>query len=171
MAISSFKPGSAGGQNGLNPKHLKDITAEAIGEPAIKLVDMLVEFFNKIVLCGKVPEEVCRIFYGANLTALSKPDGGVRPIAVGFTLRRLASKILSYKLLGKSESLFQPNQVGVGTPKGAEAAVHAVRAYIKSPTSKSKVLLKIDFKRCLQLIEIFFARTLTVKIIATGIWR
>ena len=108
---------------------LKDITAESLGDPALKLVDTLVEFFNKIVLYGKVPEDVCPTFYGANLTALSKPDGGVRPIAVGFTLRRLVAKILSKKLLGKSESLFQPNQVGFGTPKGAEAAVHALRAY------------------------------------------
>ena len=152
-AIFSFRPGSAGGPDGLNPQHFKDITAEALGDPALKLVDALVEFFNKIVLCGNVPEEVCPIFYGANLTALSKPDGGVRPIAVGFTLRRLASKILSQKLLGKSESLFQPNQVGVGTPKGAEAAVHAVRAYIQSSTAKNKILLKIDFKNAFNQVR------------------
>ena len=80
---------------------LKDITAESLGDPALKLVDTLVEFFNKIVLYGKVPEDVCPTFYGANLTALSKPDGGVRPIAVGFTLRRLVGKILSKKLREK----------------------------------------------------------------------
>ena len=78
------------------------------------------------------------------MTALSKPGGGIRPIAVGFTLRRLIGKILSKKLLSKSETLFQPYQVGVGTPKGAEAAVHAVRAFVTSPTNKDKVLLKID---------------------------
>ena len=31
-------------------------------------------------------------FFGANLIALRKKDGGVRPIAVGCTLRRLVAK-------------------------------------------------------------------------------
>ena len=65
-----------------------------MGEPALKLIDSLVEFFNKIVLSGRVLEEVCSIFYRANLKALSKPNSGVRPIAVGFTHRRLVGKIL-----------------------------------------------------------------------------
>ena len=36
--------------------------------------------------------------------------------------------------------------MGVGTPKGAEAAVYAVRAYVTNPSSNDKVLLKINFK-------------------------
>ena len=153
IAITSFKPGSAGGPDGLNPQHLKDISADVLGDPALKLIDALVDFFNKIVLCGKVPDEVCPVFYGANLTALSKPGGGIRPIAVGFTLRRLIGKILSKKLLSKSETLFQPYQVGVGTPKGAEAAVHAVRAFVTSPTNKNKVLPKIDFQNAFNQVR------------------
>ena len=34
------------------------------------------------------------IFFGASLVGLDKPDGGIRPIAVGCTLRRLAAKCL-----------------------------------------------------------------------------
>ena len=104
------------------------------------------DFYNKIVLCGKVPDEVRPIFFGSNLIALSKPDKGIRPIAMGFTLRRTASKMLMSKLTHKSKELFQPHQMGVGTPKGAEAAVHAVRAYVTNPNLSDKVLLKIDFK-------------------------
>ena len=100
-AIASFKPGSAGGPDQLNPQHLKDVTA-------LKLLDAMVEFLNKIFLCGKVPPDVCSVFYGANLRMLSKPDGCVRPIAVGFTLRRLIGKAVSKRLLGKSEKMFQP---------------------------------------------------------------
>ena len=124
-SIESFPPGSSGGPDGLLPQHLKDMTAESLGEPAYKLVDALVEFNNKIVLCGKVPSEVCPIFYGANLTALSKPDC----------------------------RLFWPHQLGVGTPKGAEAAVHAIRAYINSPNISDKVLLKIDFKNAFNQVR------------------
>ena len=65
--------------------------SEVNGEAASNLVDTLTRFMNDIVLKGKVPDFVVPYFYGANLTALSKSDGGVRPIACGFTLRRLAS--------------------------------------------------------------------------------
>ena len=113
----------------------------------------LVEFFNKIVLCGNVPNDVLTIFFGANLIALSKKDNGVRPIAVGFTLRRMAGKMLMCKVNGKCETLLRPQQLGVGTPKGAEAAVHAIRAYVKSPENKNKVLLKIDMKNAFNQVR------------------
>ena len=61
-AIKSFQPGSSGGPDGLIPQHLKDMTEEKLGDRAFKLIDALVEFFNKIVLCGKVPNDVCPIF-------------------------------------------------------------------------------------------------------------
>ena len=61
-AIESFPLGSSGGPDSLLPQHLKDMTAESLCEPAYKLVDALVEFNNKIVLCGKVPSEICPIF-------------------------------------------------------------------------------------------------------------
>ena len=47
---------------------------------------------------GKIPEAVRPAFYGANLIALSKKDGGVRPIAIGMGFRRLAGKISMIKL-------------------------------------------------------------------------
>lgn len=42
------------------------------------------------ILQRKVPREVCPFFFGASLLTLEK-DGGVRPIAVGCTLRRLVA--------------------------------------------------------------------------------
>ena len=152
-AVRLFQPGSSGGPDGLLPQHLIDMTSDQQGDTAFKLIDAMVEFFNKIVLCGKVPSEVCHIFYGANLIALSKPDNGVRPIAMGFTLRRIAGKMLMYKVTGKCETLFRPHQMGVGTPKGAEAAVHAIREYVTHPSSCDKVLLKIDFKNAFNQVR------------------
>ena len=85
---------------------------------------------------GKVPKEICATFFGANLIALSKPCGGVRPIAVGLSLRRLAGKGAMKKLYGKCKELFFLHQLGVGTPKGVESAVHVVRAYIQNEKSQ-----------------------------------
>jgi hypothetical protein len=45
------------------------------------------------MLSGSVPTEIYPIIYGASLCALKKKDGGIRPIAVGCTLRRLVAKL------------------------------------------------------------------------------
>jgi len=54
----------------------------------------LVDFINH-VLAGGVPLPVPHVFFGASLHALRKKDGGLHPIAVGLTLRRLEFKIAS----------------------------------------------------------------------------
>lgn len=72
------------------------------------------------------------------MIALGKEDGGVRPIAVGFTLRRLAAKIVMFDHGDFCKAEFQPNQLGVGSPKGAETAVHALRSYLQNPETQDK---------------------------------
>ena len=109
---------------------------------------------NQIMYPGNVPTEVRKIMFGANLTALTKPCGGIRPIAVGLAFRRLASKILMKQLYKtKCESLFRPHQLGVGTPKGAESGAHAIRAYVENPKIMNKVVLKIDYKNAFNCIS------------------
>ena len=154
-AIHSFPMRVAGGPDGLSPQHLKEMCGESLGEPASKLVDTLVNFMNIIIFPGKVPAFVKSTFYGANLIALSKPDGGARPIAIGFILRRLAAKIIMYDSRDFCDKEFRPHQVGVGTPNGCEAAVHALRAYLTSQTypQAAKVILKIDFKNAFNSIR------------------
>ena len=152
-ALHSFKRGTAGGPDGFLPQHLLDMCEESLGEPASKLVDTLVTFMNLIVFPGKVPSAVRETLYGANLIALGKEDGGVRPIAVGFTLRRLAAKIVMFDHGDFCKAEFQPNQLGVGSPKGAETAVHALRSYLQNPETQDKVLLKIDFRNAFNSIR------------------
>jgi len=89
-AIKSFPAGSAGGLDRLRPQHLKDMvitqTAVAGQLPLTRLAD-----FTNTVLSGKVPIAVRPVFCGASLCALRKKDCGIRPIAVGCTLRRLVA--------------------------------------------------------------------------------
>ena len=119
-ALHYFKKGTARGPDGLVPQHLIDMTGDTLGEPASRLIGTLVTFMNKIIFPGKVPSFVRDLFYGANLIALSKPDGGVRPIAVGCTLRRLVAKIIMYDSSEFCEKEFRPHQALVGTPKGGK---------------------------------------------------
>ena len=83
------KPGLAGGPDGFLPQHLLDLTGDSLGEAATKLLNTITNFMNQIMFPGKVPSDVCKILFGAILTALSKQCRGIRPIAVGLIFRRL----------------------------------------------------------------------------------
>ena len=81
--------------------------------------------FTNLVLAGRCPETVAPVFFGGRLLALNKKTGGIRPIAIDFTLRRLASKCANSFGTNKLTSYFYPHQLGIGTPGGCEAAVHS----------------------------------------------
>ena len=152
-AIKSFKLGSSGGPDGLQPQHLKDLTSENLGEIGKQVSESIAQFANQVVYPGNVPEIVRSSFYGANLLALSKKDGGIRPIAVGNCLRRLVAKTAMARLSNDAAKMFRPHQLGVGIPTGAEAAAHATRRYINASHQANKVLLKIDFENAFNSIR------------------
>ena len=87
-ALRSFPLGSAGGPDGLSPQHIADLVA---GATADSLQQALVDWVN-LLLAGSFDKDVNTIIYRGSLIALSKKDGGIRPITVGYTLRRLAAK-------------------------------------------------------------------------------
>ena len=71
-----------------------------------------------IVAQGKVPAAVAPYFFGANLFALVKKNGGFRPVAVGNVLRRLVSKCIAYAVAGRASEFLRPLQFGVGVRGG-----------------------------------------------------
>jgi hypothetical protein len=116
-ALKSFRRGSAGGPSTLTPQHLQDMLVPGSG-----IEDALTRVARDIAL-GRVPIEHRPYVYGARLYALRKQDGGVRPIACGETLRRLAAKVASKETvrdLGQM-LLARAQQVGVGVPGGGDA--------------------------------------------------
>ena len=142
-AIKSFPAGSSGGVDGLRPQHLKDMISVQNGDASVKLVARLTEFTN-LCLSGKVPQSIPPIFCGASLSALNKKDGGIRPIAVGCTLRRLVAKTASKSVQEKMASKMAPIQLGFGVKHGTEAAAHAARRFSEN-MSTGQALLKLDF--------------------------
>ena len=95
------------------------------------------------MLAGKVPQDILSVLYGANLVALSKPGGGIRPIAVGNILSRLVAKSAVLLLGGEIGELLRPTQLGFGTPGGCEGAVHATRRHLSATEEMSpRILLK-----------------------------
>ena len=123
--INSFPNGSAGGLDKLRPQIIKDMIGMC-NETSNKLSEDLTGLTN-IILSGGVPIDIRPLFFGANLFALKKPSSGVRPIAVGNTLRRLAAKcaVKDHELLEQRKCSYGSTQLGFGTKNGCEAAVHA----------------------------------------------
>jgi hypothetical protein len=142
-ALSKFTQGSSGGPDGLSPQHLKDLIVKNSGMAGTSLIDALTEVTN-IILSEAVPREILPFLYGANLTALEKKGGGIRPIASGSTLRRIAGRIACAYVTNEMGKSLQPHQMGFGIRCGVEATVHASRKFIKN-NSTSGLFLKLDF--------------------------
>ena len=150
-AIVSFPNSSGGGFDGFLPQHLKDLSSQSTGEGGQLLRGALVGLAT-FILEGRTPAAIRPYFFGANLIALRKKGGGVRPIAVGCTLRRLASKCASLHALKTISHLLAPHQLGFGIPRGVEATVHATRIYLNN-LSPYQALLKVDFRNAFNSIR------------------
>ena len=68
---------------------------------------------------GDAPEELAPYLAGAKLFGAEKKDGGIRPIAVGESLRRLTAKTLCQATRDEVRALMWPLQTGCGSQLGA----------------------------------------------------
>jgi len=148
-AVSSFPTGSSGGLDGLSPQHLKSLVNCRQGGSA--LLNQVTIFVN-MLLAGSCPPEVAKIFFGGRLLAFDKPGGDVRPIVIGFTLRRLASKLANAYGIKKTASYLRPRQLGAGTIGGLEAAIHAARRFLDQ-AGEDQIMVKIDFRNAFNTLH------------------
>ena len=109
-AVMSFPPGSSGGPDGLRPQHLKDLV-NCNENGGHDLVSSLTAFANTL-LGGVCPAPVVPLFFGGRLIALSKKSGGLRPIAVGLTVRRLTAKCCVSCIAPFAQTFFSSPTVG-----------------------------------------------------------
>lgn len=87
--------------------------------------------------------------------AQKKEADGVRPIAIGETLRRSVGKcwVQSEKVCDAYQRLLEPRKLGVGTRGGAEAIVRTICAIIGEYGHDPELaLLKIDFKNAFNVV-------------------
>jgi len=116
-----------------------------------RLLTLLTEFAN-ICLCGRVLAVVRPVFGGASLCALSKKDTGIRPIAVGYTLRRLVAKAACSVVRDRVAEQLAPLQLGFGVKQDTEAAAHAARCYINNFRAV-EAFIKIDFTNAFNAVS------------------
>ena len=122
-----------------------------MGETGANLLNALRDFASHIA-AGLAPPEVGRVFFGASLCAFNKDVGGVRPIAVGLTLRRMVTKALIKPGSETIGEYLRPHQLGYGTRGGCEAAVHSVRQLVDH-SKERLVFIKLDIKNAFNSIQ------------------
>ncbi|KAJ2939808.1 hypothetical protein O0L34_g18001 [Tuta absoluta] len=152
LALGSFHNGSSAGLDGIRPAHLKELTSISAGDNGHRLLGCLTGLCN-FLLSGRLNPEVCPYMYGANLCALSKKEGGIRPIAVGNTFRRLTAKMGCRAVKEEMAGYLQPYQLGFGTQMGCEAAIHATRTFVQEPGNAGCIVIKLDVKNAFNTVE------------------
>jgi hypothetical protein len=85
---------------------------------------------------------VAALLGSCRLIPLTKPSGGIRPIAIGEIMRRLCARILLRQQAEAARESLEPHQVGVGTRNGGIALYHSASAFLAA--NPGKVLLNID---------------------------
>ena len=146
--LQQFPLGTAAGPLGLAAQHLLDCCC-VVGST---LPDALAAVCTTL-LSKEVPQEVRPFLFGARLIALVKKDGGLRPIACGEILRRLAGKTLcSLHKTRLREHLLERSQIGVGVRAGADAMVFAARDAV-AQISDDYAAVKLDFRNAFNEIH------------------
>ena len=86
--------------------------------------------------------------------ALPKRNGGIRPIAMGETLRRLISSCAIDHDSKFAAECFNPLQLGIATGNGTESIVHAVRSVHQHHGNNSEyVMLSVDLSNAFNLVD------------------
>lgn len=74
-----------------------------------------------IIISGCMPPSVAPLLAACTLIPLAKPQGGVRPIAIGECMYRVVARVLLFEHRKVLASLFASNQFAAATPAGCEA--------------------------------------------------
>jgi len=133
-ALRKFKRGSAPGLSGLTFEHLVSVLRSQ------QHFSALTRFLNRC-LQGGICHDVAQTFRASKLIALRKDsNGGLRPIAVGETLRRLVGKCVCLELRSRFKHHFYPRQSGMAVQGGIEMVTHAVESIMDNPLECEAVL-------------------------------
>ena len=160
-ALKAFPRGTSPGATRLRAQHLLDAVTGSVAPSAQIWLEQLTKFMSSM-LAGELDDHIAPWLSGAPLTALLKKSGGIRPIAVGEVLRRLASRLCCGAVKPRLPDTFLPyGQVGVGIKGGLEAVIHACRTLVhENQDNPSYCCLKLDmvnaFNECNQ--QTFFTR-------------
>jgi hypothetical protein len=148
-AVNSFPKGSSAGPFGLSAGALSSMISDT--QLGSSVLNSLAAFCSNFV-CGRFPSSISPYYGSARLIPLVKRDNGVRPLAVGDTLRRLACKLALTLISADIGPLFQPFQLGVGCPNGSDTIIHSVASRLES-LSYDECILQVDFSNAFNMVD------------------
>ena len=109
---------------------------------------------SNLLCSGLVCKEAREWLVGANVHALPKPTGGLGPVAVVETMRRLVSRMTIAPYKDRIDNYLGFMQVGVGIAGGAEAMIQALRQWKhRNKDDKSKVVVLTDLSNAFNNLD------------------
>ena len=109
---------------------------------------------------GILPTAAVKLLSSSWLIAIPKPNGDIRPIAVGEALRRITARIICLQKKESFAEFFSPIQFGVSTKCGSELIAHHISLSLQN--NPEWIVLKTDVRnafnsvsRCHLLEQVF----------------
>ncbi|PVH67462.1 hypothetical protein DL98DRAFT_642167, partial [Cadophora sp. DSE1049] len=136
QAIRSINREKAPGLSGWT-RPLLDIALNSTNSP----VNTALTHLANMIRQGTAPG--VDLLCASRLIGLQKPDGGVRPIAIGDLIYKVALKAIL--ITSFRASMLLPNQLGVSTPGGVEPIIFLLDEAISGPnTLKTQQIASLD---------------------------
>ena len=116
----SARRGAAAGPSGTTTEHLRPLLNDA------HTTNLFFRVGEKLSR-GEVPQSVVQMVRQSRMTALAKPDGGVRGIVAGDVIRRLVAKTMAQQLGEAVEACTAPFRCALRTRAGCECVAHVLQ--------------------------------------------
>ena len=120
VCLRTSRRGAAGGPSGMTAEHLFPLLDNERDSAVFGRVATL-------MVRGEVPTSALEGIRLGRLTALKKPDGGVRGIVVGDIMRRLVARTISKQVAKEAEQATAPFQYALSTKAGCECVAHIIQ--------------------------------------------
>jgi hypothetical protein len=142
-AFKTFKPDTSPGLSGWT-HHLLATALRVLA--FLKAIHTL----TGLIMAGTAPGQA--MLCASRLTPLRKPDGGLRPIAVGDMIYRLATKAIIRH--SNRRAFLLPYQFGVGSKGGVEPVVRAVERALDGTLDRPYThLTSLDFSNAFNTVD------------------
>ena len=129
--LRSARRGAAPGPSGMICEHLQPLLES---ERESSLLHQVADFLAS----GQVPPVALQTLRLGRMTALRKPDGGVRGIVVSDVFRRLVARTIAKQCAKASEKATAPFQFALKTRAGCECVAHVLQTLTDlDPTQRS----------------------------------
>jgi hypothetical protein len=99
---------------------LDDVPGSLSGSTGGEILCAVAQMFAN----GEMPTDIMLLFSSAIVLASPKPTGGVRPLVIGMTLRRLISSVVLHRVKSTAREHLAPHQVAVGVKSRCDLVVH-----------------------------------------------